>query len=98
MDALSMLRGSSGNISLSRTQAILGFLVCSGILIWQAYKGELSEAIFIAYFGFQNSATAPPPRSNAPMLVNKLSFMPDLARQVMKISVCCSWPSPALPG
>ena len=55
MDALSMLRGSSGNISLSRTQAILGFLVCSGILIWQAYKGELSEAIFIAYFGFSTA-------------------------------------------
>lgn len=52
MDIFSMLRGGSGNISFSRTQAALGFLVCSGIIIWQAYKGDLSEAVFIAYFGF----------------------------------------------
>ncbi len=52
MDVFSFLRSSTGKISLSRTQAALGFLVCSGVIIWQAYKGELSEAIFIAYFGF----------------------------------------------
>lgn len=52
MDILSVLRGSAGQISLSRTQAALGFLVCSGVVIWQAYKGDLSETVFVAYFGF----------------------------------------------
>ncbi|MGK9174124.1 hypothetical protein KXR87_12965 [Yokenella regensburgei] len=52
MDIFSMLRGSSGGISFSRTQAALGFLVCSGVIIWQAYKGELSDVTFGLYFGF----------------------------------------------
>lgn len=34
---------------------MLGFLVCSGVIVWQAYKGDLSEAIFIAYFGFSTA-------------------------------------------
>jgi len=55
MDIFSMLRGQSGGISFSRTQAAIGFLVCSGVIIWQAYKGDLSEAIFIAYFGFSTA-------------------------------------------
>lgn len=52
MDAFSMLRGTSGNISFSRTQAALGFMVCCGVIIWQAYKGELSDVTFGLFFGF----------------------------------------------
>lgn len=52
MDALSMLRGQSGNISLSRTQAALAFLVCCGVVGWQAYKGTLSDVTFGLFFGF----------------------------------------------
>lgn len=55
MDIFSVLRGSTGTISLSRTQAMLGFLVCSGVIIWQAYKGDLSETVFVAYFGFSTA-------------------------------------------
>lgn len=52
MDVFSMLRGSAGTISLSRTQAALGFLVCSCAVGWQAYQGTLSDVIFGLYFGF----------------------------------------------
>lgn len=52
MDALSMLRGSTGNISFSRTQAAIAFLVCCGVIIWQAYKGTLSDVTFGLFFGF----------------------------------------------
>lgn len=52
MDVFSMIRGQSGNISLSRTQAAFGFLVCSGVIVWQAYKGELSDVTFGLYFAF----------------------------------------------
>ncbi|VTP70391.1 Uncharacterised protein [Leclercia adecarboxylata] len=52
MDALNMLRGMTGNISLSRTQAALGFLVSSCVVAWQAYQGTLSEVVFGLYFGF----------------------------------------------
>lgn len=47
-----MLTGSKGTISFSRTQAAIGFLVCSGVVGWQAYNGTLSEAVFGLYFGF----------------------------------------------
>lgn len=47
-----MLTGSRGFLSFSRTQAAIGFLVCSGVVIWQAYQGTLSEAVFGLYFGF----------------------------------------------
>lgn len=49
---MNMLRNTSGGWSLSRTQAALGFLVSSGVVIWQAYQGTLTETVFIAYFGF----------------------------------------------
>jgi len=52
MDAFSMLRGTSGTISFSRTQAAVGFLVCCGVIVWQAYKGELSDVTFGLFFGF----------------------------------------------
>lgn len=52
MDVFSVLRGSSGNISLSRTQAALAFLVCCGVVGWQAYKGTLSDVTFGLFFGF----------------------------------------------
>lgn len=52
MDVFGMLRGTSGQISLSRTQAAFGFLVCSGVIIWQAYKGELSDVTFGLFFAF----------------------------------------------
>ncbi len=52
MDAFSMLRGSSGGISFSRTQAALAFLVCCGVVSWQAYKGTLSDVTFGLFFGF----------------------------------------------
>lgn len=52
MDMFSVLRGSSGNISLSRTQAALAFLVCCGVVGWQAYKGTLSDVTFGLFFGF----------------------------------------------
>lgn len=52
MDVFSMLRGMSGSISLSRTQAALGFLVSSCVVGWQAYQGTLSEVVFGLYFGF----------------------------------------------
>lgn len=52
MDIFGMLRGTSGQISLSRTQAAFGFLVCSGVIIWQAYKGELSDVTFGLFFAF----------------------------------------------
>ena len=47
-----MLTGSKGFLSFSRTQAALGFLVSSGVVVWQAYQGTLSEAVFGLYFGF----------------------------------------------
>ena len=47
-----MLTGSKGFLSFSRTQAAIGFLVSSGIVVWQAYHGTLSEAVFGLYFGF----------------------------------------------
>ena len=47
-----MLTGSKGFLSFSRTQAAIGFLVSSGIVVWQAYQGTLSEAVFGLYFGF----------------------------------------------
>lgn len=52
MDVFSVLRGSSGYISLSRTQAALAFLVCCGVVGWQAYKGTLSDVTFGLFFGF----------------------------------------------
>lgn len=52
MDVFSMVRGQSGNISLSRTQAALAFLVCCGVVGWQAYKGTLSDVTFGLFFGF----------------------------------------------
>lgn len=52
MDAFSMLRGTRGNISFSRTQAALAFLVCCGVVGWQAYKGTLSDVTFGLFFGF----------------------------------------------
>jgi len=55
MDMFSVLRGSSGNISLSRTQAALAFLVCCGVVGWQAYKGTLSDVTFGLFFGFSTS-------------------------------------------
>lgn len=47
-----MLTGSKGFLSFSRTQAAIGFLVSSGVVVWQAYQGTLSEAVFGLYFGF----------------------------------------------
>lgn len=52
MDMFSVIRGSTGNISLSRTQAALAFLVCCGVVGWQAYKGTLSDVTFGLFFGF----------------------------------------------
>jgi len=52
MDMFSVIRGSTGNISLSRTQAALAFLVCCGVVSWQAYKGTLSDVTFGLFFGF----------------------------------------------
>ncbi|EPE3189191.1 hypothetical protein ACSHDV_001043 [Cronobacter sakazakii] len=52
MDVFSMLRGASGNISFSRTQAAIAFLVCCGVVSWQAYKGTLSDVTFGLFFGF----------------------------------------------
>lgn len=52
MDIFSVIRGSTGNISLSRTQAALAFLVCCGVVSWQAYKGTLSDVTFGLFFGF----------------------------------------------
>lgn len=52
MDMFSVLRGQSGNISLSLTQAALAFLVCCGVVGWQAYKGTLSDVTFGLFFGF----------------------------------------------
>jgi len=52
MDMFSLLRGKSGNISLSRTQAALAFLVCCGVVGWQAYQGTLSDVTFGLFFGF----------------------------------------------
>ncbi|WP_205950254.1 hypothetical protein [Pantoea stewartii] len=52
MDVFSMLRGSSGSISLSRTQAAVAFIVCCGVVGWQAYKGTLSDVTFGLFFGF----------------------------------------------
>lgn len=47
-----MLEGKRGMLSFSRTQAAIGFLVSSGVVVWQAYQGTLSEAVFGLYFGF----------------------------------------------
>lgn len=47
-----MLTGSKGFLSFSRTQAAVGFLVSSSVVVWQAYQGTLSEAVFGLYFGF----------------------------------------------
>ena len=47
-----MLEGRRGILSFSRTQAAVGFLVSSGVVVWQAYQGTLSEAVFGLYFGF----------------------------------------------
>ena len=55
MDALRMLRGSAGTISLSRTQAALAFLVCCGVIIWQAYQNTLSDVTFGLFFGFSTA-------------------------------------------
>lgn len=55
MDAFSMLRGASGSISLSRTQAALAFLVCCGVVSWQAYQGTLSDVTFGLFFGFSTA-------------------------------------------
>lgn len=52
MDMFSVIRGSTGNISFSRTQAALAFLVCCGVVGWQAYKGTLSDVTFGLFFGF----------------------------------------------
>lgn len=52
MDMFRVIRGSTGNISLSRTQAALAFLVCCGVVGWQAYKGTLSDVTFGLFFGF----------------------------------------------
>ncbi|OON35618.1 hypothetical protein BTJ39_22340 [Izhakiella australiensis] len=52
MDALSLLRSPDGSVSLSRTQAALAFLVCCGVVGWQAYKGTLSDVTFGLFFGF----------------------------------------------
>lgn len=50
-----MLEGKRGTLSFSRTQAAIGFLVCSGVVVWQAYNGTLSEAVFGLYFGFSTA-------------------------------------------
>lgn len=55
MDIFSMLRGSTGNISLSRTQAAIAFLVCCGVVSWQAYNGTLSDVTFGLFFGFSTA-------------------------------------------
>lgn len=55
MDLSSIIRGTQGQISLSRTQALLGFLVCSGVVIWQAYSGTLSDVTFGLFFGFSTA-------------------------------------------
>lgn len=55
MDVFSMLRGSTGNISLSRTQAAMAFLVCCGVVGWQAYNGTLSDVTFGLFFGFSTA-------------------------------------------
>ncbi|CAM7020227.1 Holin [Leclercia adecarboxylata] len=55
MDLFSMIRGQSGAISLSRTQAALAFLVCCGVVGWQAYKGTLSDVTFGLFFGFSTA-------------------------------------------
>lgn len=55
MDIASIIRGTQGQISLSRTQALLGFLVCSGVVIWQAYNGTLSDVTFGLFFGFSTA-------------------------------------------
>lgn len=55
MDMFSMLRGSTGNISLSRTQAAIAFLVCCGVVGWQAYNGTLSDVTFGLFFGFSTA-------------------------------------------
>ena len=52
MDSFSILRGTNGNISFSRTQAALAFLVCCGVVGWQAYRGTLSDVTFGLFFGF----------------------------------------------
>jgi hypothetical protein len=36
----------------SRTQAALAFLVCCGVVGWQAYRGTLSDVTFGLFFGF----------------------------------------------
>jgi hypothetical protein len=52
MDKFSMFRNAAGGISLSRAQAALGFLVVTGILIYQAVDQTLDNTVLLAYFGF----------------------------------------------
>ena len=53
-----MLEGRRGTLSFSRTQAAIGFVVSSCIVLWQAYNNTLSEAVFGLYFGFSIGAYA----------------------------------------
>lgn len=52
MDKFSILRNTTGGISLSRAQAALGFLVVTGILIYQAVVRTLDDTVLLTYFGF----------------------------------------------
>lgn len=52
MKLMSIIQSSNGGLSLSRTQAALGFLVVTGIIIYQAYKGTLDNTVLLTYFGF----------------------------------------------
>lgn len=52
MDIFSMFRNTAGGISLSRAQAALGFLVVTGIMIYQAVDQTLNDTVLLTYFGF----------------------------------------------
>lgn len=47
-----MFRNAAGGISLSRAQGALGFLVVTGILIYQAVDQTLDNTVLLTYFGF----------------------------------------------
>lgn len=47
-----MFRNAAGGISLSRAQAALGFLVVTGILIYQTIDHTLDNTVLLTYFGF----------------------------------------------
>ncbi len=40
-----------GKHSLSKWTQVIAFLTCTGVIAWYAYKLELSEWMFTAYFG-----------------------------------------------